>query len=244
MSTRQCVLDRLPVELVHILLTYFTTQDILHTFVNVSDYLNEVLCSYSKYSWQFQSIRRSDFDLIVDHLRPEQVVSLTLSDDKDTPGQSQIFLSHFHLEQFTKLRTLRLIEIENPWFDLILVNLPKLPRLSSLIVNQNSTHHYSQTIHLNVFSHFNRLELNINVNFTSLLWPNLRHLKIATCTIHQCNIILRYTPQLISFQACINAQWSNFQNNFPMNQLIRLNLTIQSKYNIRDFSIEDQIFHC
>ena len=59
MSIRRCSLDRLPVELVHIVFTYF----------------NRIFYAYSNFHW---------------HLRSEQVVSLTLSDDEDAPGQSEL----------------------------------------------------------------------------------------------------------------------------------------------------------
>ncbi|CAF1117819.1 unnamed protein product [Rotaria sordida] len=87
--------------------------EILFTFSYISDYVNEVLLSYLDYRLDFKSIQKSDFDLVCHRIRPDQVVSLTISDDIDTPGQSELFLSHFQIEQFTRLQSFTLIQIES-----------------------------------------------------------------------------------------------------------------------------------
>jgi hypothetical protein len=61
----------------------------------------------------FESIRKCHFDLICRYIRPEQVISLILSDKNDTPNQSQLFRSFFSIEQFINLRALKLIELDD-----------------------------------------------------------------------------------------------------------------------------------
>jgi len=75
--------------------------EILYSFRNINDYLDRVLFNYDSYSINFESIRKSYFDLVCRSIRPHQVISLILSDEHDTPNQSQLFLSLFSLEQFT-----------------------------------------------------------------------------------------------------------------------------------------------
>ena len=234
MTELQCALDRLPVELVQSVLSYFSADEILHTFENVSEYFDGILCVYSKYSWQFQSIRRSDFDWIIRRIRPEQTISLTLCDDEDTPGQSELFLSHFCLEQFTHLQTLKLIQIEHHSLNVILSDLHKLHQLRSLILSGNSTRYRIRynlmNIHSSVFSRLKRLDLNMNDSVAWMPWSHLRHLKIQHCRMNECETILREAVHLKSLQVCLDVNWSNFQLTVLTNQLKRLNLIIQSEF--------------
>ncbi|CAF4204756.1 unnamed protein product, partial [Rotaria magnacalcarata] len=55
-----------------------------------------------------------------------------LSDDDDTPCQIKLFLSQFQIEQFTRLRSLTLPDVQTSWLQHILSNLNKLERLNSL----------------------------------------------------------------------------------------------------------------
>jgi hypothetical protein len=133
-----CLLDRFPVELLHHLFNYFFTTEILYTFSDVSDYVKSVSLSYFQYKVNFRSIRRSDFDLVCYRLRPDEVVSLALSDDIDTPNQSQLFFSRFRIEQFKQLKSLTLIQIEIDSLKLIFTDLYQLHQLRSLSINIES----------------------------------------------------------------------------------------------------------
>jgi hypothetical protein len=79
-------------------------------FFNVNDYVNTVLQSYSAYRLNFQSIQKLDFDIICHRIHPDEIIFLALSDDNDTPDQSQLFLSYFRIKQFIRLRSLTLIQ--------------------------------------------------------------------------------------------------------------------------------------
>lgn len=248
----QCALNRLPVELIHSVFSYFSADEILHSFGNISEYVDEILSMYSNYSWQCQSIRRSDFDSIIRCIRPEQIVSLTLCDDEDTPGQSELFLSHFHLEQFIHLRILKLIHLEHHSLNTILSNLHQLHQLRSLILTLNSTRSHRpirinhvccnlMNIHSSVFSRLKRLDLNVDDSVAWVPWSYLQHLNIQRCTLKECETILREAGQLKSFVVCLDVNRANFQVVVPMNQLRRLNLIIQSEF-FRDLD-RQKIFH-
>ncbi|CAF1456233.1 unnamed protein product [Adineta steineri] len=61
--------------------------------------------------FDFKSILKSQFDLICKYIRPEQIVTLILSDDIDTPYQFELFLSIYNIERdFSHLRSLVLLE--------------------------------------------------------------------------------------------------------------------------------------
>jgi hypothetical protein len=81
-----------------------------------------------------ESIRKSHFDLICRYIRPEQVISLILSDNNDTPNQSQLFRSFFSIEQFIRLRTLKFIELDDDG-ESFLLDLYKVKHLVSLEIN-------------------------------------------------------------------------------------------------------------
>lgn len=57
--------------------------------------VNNVLLNYQDYMINFESIRKSHFDLVCQHIRPHQVVSLILSDKHDdTPTLPTLFRSN------------------------------------------------------------------------------------------------------------------------------------------------------
>jgi hypothetical protein len=128
-------LDRLPIELIHKILNYLQTYDIFISLYNINTYINTIINTHDRYQLNFQSITRSNFDLILRYINPCQVISLTLSNMDDTPGQYQLFLSLFTVKQFLRLQTLRLIQPSNP-IDLnqILTDLHTLDSLQSLSI--------------------------------------------------------------------------------------------------------------
>ena len=187
-------LDLLPVELLHILFTYFLAHEILLTFSDVSDYINAVLLTYSAYRLDLRSIRKSDFDLVRRNILPEQVIALTLSDDNDTPDQSELFFSYFQIEEFTQLRSLTLIKIEFNSIKSIFSNLHRLHRLRFLSFNVDIIRHrypawnddysnesnqlkaFLMNTYTRVLPQLSRVRLNGSTDLTSIPLLRLRHL--------------------------------------------------------------------
>jgi hypothetical protein len=254
MMPRYCWLDLLPVELLYTLFTYFLAHEILFTFSDVSDYINAILLTYSAYRLDFKSIRKSDFDLVCQYIRPEQVLSLTLSDDNDTPDQSELFFSRFSIEEFTQLQSLTLIKIEYKSIKSIFTNLHKLDRLHFLSFNDDTIRHrypawnddYSNesnqlkafllNIYTRVLPQLTQVYLRRSADLTLTPLPCLRHLKLETCTKHELETIFQRAPQLTSLDICLNTNTLNPEYLSPSNQLIRLNLKIES--------IKSNIFIC
>lgn len=247
---KYCLLDLFPVELLHVLFTYFLAHELLFTFSDVNDYVNDVLLSYSAHRLDFKSIKKTHFDLICRHVQPEQVISLTLSDDDDTPGQSELFLSRFRIEGFTQLRSLTLIKIEFESVIPLLLNLYKLKHLryfsfdvrtvrykhsieirdysnesaklnSLLIVTYHQLLHQLSRLHLN--------DLPILGLITTQRFQYLRHLTFETNSFMELEIVFKDIPQLQSLDLRLNMKRSNFLFLLPCNQLIRLKLIIDSK---------------
>jgi len=244
-----CWLDVLPVELVYTLFTYFSAHEILLVFSDVSDYINNVLNVYPAYQLDLKSIRKSDFDLIRHRILPEQVIALTLSDDNNTYVQSNLFLSYFQIEQFTRLRSLTLIQIEIKSLKSIFSHLHTLTELRSLSFNIETIRHtfpawngdysnesnrlksFISTIYTRVLPQLNRICLNNSNDLISIPLPHLRQLKLAKISFDDLKIIFQNSPQLKSLDICVDMDMLNTPLMLPpSNQLIRLNLEIESKY--------------
>lgn len=244
------LLDRLPVGLLHSLFTYFLAHQLLFSFSEVSDYVNTALISYAAYQMDLKSIRRVDFDFVCRRIRPEQIISLILSDDHDTPGQTELFFSRFRLEEFTHLRSLTLNKIEFESLECILVNLDKLKQLKSLSFNNDifrSKHPLrfrddsdacnqmnlllSNSLSL-IFPQLDRLHLNMHVDFRKIRLSNLRHLKLERCFIDDLNPIFQNVPQLKSLDVGLYIEKPIVEMNLTSSQLIRLKLVIKLSYRI------------
>jgi hypothetical protein len=245
---RYCILDLLPVELLHDLFIYFTTHEILLTFSDVSDYINAVILSYKGYCLDFKSIEKSHFDLVCRYIQPTQVILLTLSDDDDTPGQSELFFSRFPIEEFTNLRVLTLNKIEFESLESILTNLFKLKQLRSFSFDIQATRYkYSvdNNDYLNrsdklsslllstpdqLLPQLNRLYLN-NINmFSPTTLQCIRHLKLVKCSLFEAEAIFAYIPTLKSLDICLDMNNLNWWFMLQCNQLIRLNIIFDSEY--------------
>jgi hypothetical protein len=238
--SNSCLFDQLPVELLHTLFNYFSASELLFTFHNVNDYVNTTLVSYPDYHFNLKFISKVHFHYLCCYVRPEQVISLTLSDGDDTPGQSEAFFSCFRMEQFTRLRSLTLIEIEFNSLESVFANLHKLDQLRALSFdNQSIRYQYSpqdrpvpydlRNVNMRVLSRLNRLHLNNGTMLTYTSFPHLRHLKLEECSDDELETIFQHALQLESLSVCLNVRGSNFELIIPPNQLTRLSLEIKSK---------------
>jgi hypothetical protein len=241
--------DQLPVELLHSLFVYFSTHEIVFTFDGVSNYVNDVLRTYSTWQLNFKSIRRDHFDLICRYIQPENVISLTLSDDIDTPGQSELFFRRFRIEQFSRLQSLALIKMEAHSLVLIFSDIHKLEKLRSLSFDislikfewQNLKWLYTSpgeraqknSMILNnykqILPYLNRLHVGDNLGLTCTPMPQLRHLKLTKCWYNQLKDIFQHALFLESVDVCLELEYSVMQITLASSQLIRLRLTIESK---------------
>ncbi len=92
-SLMTLIFDLYLVELVHTLFTYFWSDEILYSFFGINDHLNAIILPYSSHKINFQSIIECHFDILCRLIRPDQLISLTLSDGNDTPDRSKLFFS-------------------------------------------------------------------------------------------------------------------------------------------------------
>lgn len=199
-SMSVCLLDFFPVELLHMIFKYFWAHEIFYSFLNISKYMDSILLNYDEYFLNFESILKNDFHFICHHVQPHQVISLTLSDRDDTPGRSQLFLSLFSLNQFIRLRALKLVEIDDESRSLFF-DLHKLKTLISLEVElkfylscQEMVPQMKRLI-LNGPTVSYRADVQISI-FTSRALSHLHHLTMPYCSCAQLRQILYHIPTL------------------------------------------------
>jgi hypothetical protein len=215
--------DLLSVKILHTLFTYFLAHEILFSFSGVSDHVDTILLSYFAHRLDLKSIRRADFDFLLHRIRPEQVISLTLSDDNDTPGQTELFLSRFRIEQFTHLRSLTLINIEFISLEAIFSNMDKLKQLKVLSFTDYT------------ITQLNRLDFSDGTNLTKIPLTNLRYLKLERCFIDDLRVIFQHAPGLKSLDICLNLEKPNLEMNLTTTRLSRLKLEIRGEVKIELF---------
>ncbi|UJR29523.1 hypothetical protein I4U23_010740 [Adineta vaga] len=128
-----CLLNNLPVELIHNIFEYLQAYEILQSFRDVNEYLNNIVNNYDRYILNFRHVLKFQFDLVCELIRPNQVISLTLVDDDETPDQCDLFFSYFNIEQFVNLQSIEIVSNSDKT-NKQLTNLYKLKRLLSMIL--------------------------------------------------------------------------------------------------------------
>ena len=246
-------LNTLPVELLHHVFSYLSAHEIFYAFTNVTSYIDAVLTTYSPNQVNFKSISRGHFDLICQHLIPAQVIALTLSDDKDTPGLTRLFLSRFQIHQFTRLQALRLIEIEPKFSETVVSQMVTLKHLRSFCYcpsNQNNSDQqwvwnipeYDPLRHekllFNIYGSIlpqvYQLNLWSGYFLNTVQFPRLRDLVLELSTIDMIKHIASTAPQLQSLKTSFAASIQSGELIFLMPHLKQLILRIHGGNNFAD----------
>jgi hypothetical protein len=240
-----CRLDSLPVELIHHLLSYFLAHEIFYTFSNITSYLDAVLVACSNYQINFKSITKTNFDLMCRHIIPNQVIALTLSNDQDTPGLVELFLSRFQINQFTRLQSLRLIEIGPDFWETIIINLVELKNLRSFsFFPSNRTDAWVCNIpskdvtqldqrlfdsYAPLLPQLYQLRLCHGDFLKSIQFPHLRHLILERSSADIIKHICSVAPELNSLDTSFSDNELSAELIYPLTQLNRLVLRIQGE---------------
>ena len=130
----------LPVELLHSIFNYLDTQTILYSVRNTHPRLRAAIDTFNELRLSFSSINAFKSRSAMDFIQLENVVSLTL-DCNNTTGASQVelFFSLFQLPQFTRLKSLALIQIDHPPLDQIFQDFD-VRQLRSLNLDLNTSY--------------------------------------------------------------------------------------------------------
>ena len=113
-------LQTLPTELFYQIFDYLDIQTLVCSLRYVCRRLFSLTNSYDRYNFNFQSISKTKFSFICRLIPFEQVATLLLSNRDETNGEIEHFFSLFHLEQFPRLRSLTLQQIDDNQLNQIL----------------------------------------------------------------------------------------------------------------------------
>jgi hypothetical protein len=210
-------LDLLPVELVHNIFTYLSAHEIFYAFSNITGYIDATLVSYDRYLLNFRSVLKSTFDVTCHSIRPDRIISLTLSDDDETPGQSELFFTLFNIEQFIHLRSFDMSSMSNDTCKQLL-HLHKLRYLSSLELPrlfQPYCKDFDVAVE-QVLPQLNRLMVYNTSHLLDNSLPNLHHLILKFCYCYQLSTLFELMPNLHSLDIIVTPDiHSNWLNNVP-----------------------------
>ncbi|CAF1183551.1 unnamed protein product [Adineta steineri] len=201
--------------------------------------LRAIINKYDRWTIDFQRIAKPDFHLFCRYVNPENIISLTLSDDHDTSGQIEIFLSLFTTHQFTRLQSVTLIKVSAYALEAIFRTFKTTSLKSfSFTVEKHKTLH-KETMRMKVLSMIitetNLVKLELLEfqwhELEKMIWPkqsSIQHLKIQApitpveiCTILICLSHLR-TLVIGELYDGFNAQNSLPYMSTPFRQVISL----------------------
>ncbi|CAF0748325.1 unnamed protein product [Adineta steineri] len=172
----------LPIELIHHIISNLDIQTTLSSFRNVCKRFYTIVNGYNNYVVDLSSISKIDFHYIFRMIPIENIISLTLSDGDMTPGQINLFMSLFDINQFIRLRSLTLIQIEKFDFNRFIQQM-NINSLNSLSINIRKTESITRNIEIIPFlsNHalVNLRKLDISMwsyDINNIIWP------------HQCTI--------------------------------------------------------
>ncbi|CAF1506458.1 unnamed protein product [Adineta ricciae] len=192
--------DHCPVEILHMIFEYLSGNEILHSFVDTSLYMNKILKSYDKYNFDLTRITRQEFDFIFSYISLKRLFSIILSDEKLTGGQIQLFLSRYSssFHRFTGLRclTFRHMTIDQQKYQLILRAFQQLQNLRLLILDQIKL----MNIHDEFTEGFNQLNEHCLVNIIES--PHLTLIPLKTRLQYWSN------SYAIRHREFLSEQWS------------------------------------
>ncbi|CAF3335523.1 unnamed protein product [Rotaria sp. Silwood1] len=197
--------DTLPVEILYRIFDYLDIQFIVLSLRYVCKRFYLISNSYNRYNFNFKSIAKPYFHFICQLIPFENVISLTLSDEDETRGQIQLFLSLYHIEKFIRLQSLTLLQISevhlNIFSNYIITSSLKSLSITTQIVHadENATpsllsstiaHHTVENLHLSIWTK----------DWIDIKWPincTLHYIRIAnSITLKQFCIILQNSPNL------------------------------------------------
>lgn len=244
----QLLLDRLPVELIFDVFTYLMASEILHSFYNFSQHLRQCIRSYQQYKINFKSIHKREFDRICNIIHPDQIMTLTLSDDEETPGQMALFFTRFSTFElsFIRLEHLRIRNLEE------FPDLSQMKCLHTLTIDiirwPPSSHELVQIQQFdNKFVNIFRLPTlrtlilhkeSVNIGFTFKQLPIAEHLhkfKIHIRSIDNLSFIFKRVPNIQRLTISLNtvSYDNNFDSRFDVPRSLT-HLTIKVSYGLRD----------
>ncbi|CAF1042442.1 unnamed protein product [Rotaria sordida] len=234
-----------------LLLYLFEFLDGIHlfrAFHNLNSRFNHLLfIHFRAYRFDFRSISKYEFDIICQYYLPsiiDQIISLTISDDDETPSQSEIFLSYnFTLDKFIHLQSLTLYSIQSfDKLDQLIFQCCQLPYLTHLYMIDGYNDGRKNDIQFlinNIWSLPKLYYFYLNYHSSSKIWLNkisiislsIEKLFIEniTCTLQDLSHLFKYTPSLQYLNTTIHFNFEDEQIPIvTLSSITSLKLTFES----------------
>ncbi|CAF3710115.1 unnamed protein product [Rotaria sp. Silwood1] len=135
-------MEKLPVELFHCILDNLDIEIIIFSVRSVCRLFRLFVNSYDRYVLNLTLISKRNFYLLCQLINPNNVTSLTLANEEQTPNQIDLFISLVRLRQFTRLHSITLLHIDEYQLNFILerINLNLVTSFSFRIKNYDDRH--------------------------------------------------------------------------------------------------------
>ena len=199
-------LQSLPVEIFYRILDHIDGETILLSFRKVCKKFKAITNTYNRYELDFSSMSKTDFDFACRAIRPEDVISLTLSNGDHTPDQINQFFSLFTIDRLIRLRSLTLLHVYNKNTDELQTILNQIltvcPLTSFSIQSKYGDKMQLQPLLSSIITQSTLRRLDFGIYYfkiDKIPWPAnclLEYLKIGTCTFQQFCAILDHSPNL------------------------------------------------
>ena len=128
------VLEQLPNELFVEIFAYLSGADVVYSFSQLNIRIKNLILNYC-HTFDFQSVHKTKFDLVIQQHNPRHWHSLRLSNDDETPGQIEYFLRLHPLNQrVSQLKSIAFADVNPINGNVLLSQLPSLVNLVSLTI--------------------------------------------------------------------------------------------------------------
>ncbi|CAF3894523.1 unnamed protein product [Rotaria sordida] len=222
---------------------YFNAIQLLHTFHDLNIRFNKLIYLYlQSYPLDFRSVSKQDFDNICQKNLPlitNQIISIHLSNDDDTPEQPNLFFSFgFHFQQFTKLQSLSLYYIRST--DLINNIIHDCPHLIYLKISKCNFDDHMEKAQICVNNIWNLIKLkycyldipfcnNFHIPLSTIISLSLENLSIANdlFNINDLICLFQHTPNLQNLNLRIEDTSYNEQFPFIIPLLSKLKISFK-----------------
>ncbi|CAF2138775.1 unnamed protein product [Rotaria magnacalcarata] len=192
----------LPTEIVYRILDHLSIYSTLISLRRVCKRLHTITDTYDRYELDLSSIPESKIKLIASIIRPENIISLILTQNTSRKTIFDLFFLHFKIHEFPQLRSLTLSGVTANDLNRILQALATC-RLSSLSIHIcEKWNHEIGSFAKSLVTRFDLRKLILKYSkelIGNISWPyncNLNYLSLEKCTYSQYQLILGNLPYL------------------------------------------------
>ncbi|CAF3929128.1 unnamed protein product [Rotaria magnacalcarata] len=215
-------LERLANELLFDVFEYLSCVDLFHAFNELNCRFNSLLIEYFRHQtyFDFRLIFKEDLSMIRRRYLPlfiNEIKSICLSDDDQTPHEIDIFISRLYpLHRFQNLQSISLLNIYSiEKINRILDDLQQIPYLINLNLKQ-----YNHYLTYNYVENLNYCCTTLEgINFSKIQFCNLQHL---TLTFPYDDNFRCIVPQFknLTYLEIIMVNLSQYDNDLQQLQII------------------------